>query len=78
MTKPRKLPKIVAEIKKDWKEVDPYAVQYMDIMGEVSDINEMFGADCVKDVVLYFLCNASKWQGEVARRIKNELRAMCA
>jgi hypothetical protein len=33
------------------------------------------GFDSARSVVLYFLSNASSWRGDVAKRVKAELKA---
>lgn len=67
---------IASEIRKDWKK--PYfgAVPYLEAMGTITTINENYYADSAKSVVLYFLANAQTWRGEVARRVKAELKEM--
>lgn len=72
----RSIFEIAAEIRKDWKK--PYfgAVPYIDAMFSLDKITDNYGADTGKYVVLYFLANATTWRGEVARRIKAELKAM--
>lgn len=67
---------IASEIRKDWKK--PYfgAVPYLEAMETITTINEDYYADSAKSVVLYFLANAQTWRGEVARRIKAELKEM--
>lgn len=72
----RPIYEIAAEIRRDWKK--PYfgAVPYLDAMGAIDRIDEMYGADTAKSVVLYFLSNATNWRGDVARRVKKELNAM--
>lgn len=67
---------IASEIRKDWKK--PYfgAVPYLEAMGTITTINEDYYADSAKSVVLYFLANAQTWRGEVARRVKAELKEM--
>lgn len=72
----RSLSVIAAEIKKDWKK--PYfgAVPYLQAMACLDSINDNYGWDSGKSIVLYFLANASTWRGETARRIKKELNAM--
>jgi hypothetical protein len=73
---PRSISEIAAEIRKDWKK--PYfgAVPYLSAMSSLGSINENYGADSAKSVVLYFLSNASTWRGETAKRVKAELKAM--
>jgi len=67
---------IAAEISRDWRK--PYfgAVPYMDAMFSLDRIEDMYGADTGKSVVAYFLSNATTWKGEIARRVKAELKAM--
>lgn len=67
---------IASEIRKDWKK--PYfgAVPYLEAMETITTINEDYYADSAKSVVLYFLANAQTWRGEVARRVKAELKEM--
>ena len=72
----RPLYAIAAEIKSDWEK--PYfgAVPYLDAMGQLSSINDVYGVDSAKTVVLYFLSNASSWKGATARRVKTELKKL--
>lgn len=72
----RPIYEIASEIRKDWKK--PYfgAVPYLDAMESITTINENYYADSAKSVVLYFLANANTWRGEVARRVKAELKEL--
>lgn len=63
-------------IKNDWVNVSPYAQPYLDAMGELTSITDIFYHDSAKSVVAYFLSNASGWRGVVARRVKKELNAL--
>jgi len=74
----RSLEVIAREIKKDWKNVSPYAKPYLDAMSQLDEIGDKYGADDAKGIVLYFLSNAASWKGEVAKKIKVELKAMAA
>lgn len=74
----RAICEIAREIRKDWgSKVSVYAKPYLDAMGSIESIDDNYGWDSAKSVVLYFLCNAGSWKGETARRVKNELKAMC-
>jgi hypothetical protein len=73
----RPLYQIAAEIRRDWKKVNYAAKPYLDAMGSLDTINDNYGYDSGKSVVLYFLSNAASWRGEVAKRIKAELKNMC-
>jgi hypothetical protein len=72
----RSLSTIAMEIRKDWKK--PYfgAVPYLQAMMCLNSVNDYYGFDDGKSIVLYFLANASSWRGDVAKRIKAELRSM--
>ncbi len=72
----RPLYEIAREIENDWKR--PYfgAVPYLEAMGYLNSIEDNFIDDSAQSVVLYFLANANTWRGEVARRVKAELKAM--
>jgi len=72
----RPLYDIAREIENDWKR--PYfgAIPYIAAMASLDSINDDYGADSGKSVVLYFLSNATTWRGETARRVKAELKAL--
>lgn len=72
----RSLSVIAAEIRKDWKK--PYfgAVPYLNAMMCLDSVNDNYGFDTGKSIVIYFLANAGTWKGETARRVKKELNAM--
>ena len=72
----RPLYEIAREIRKDWKNVSPYAVPYLQAMFCLETINDNYGFDSGRSIVSYFLCNAGSWRGETAKRIKAELKAM--
>lgn len=73
----RPLMEIAREIKRDWKNVSGAAHPYLSAMECITSIEDRYGADSAKSIVAYFLSNASAWRGEVARRIKAELKGMC-
>ena len=73
----RNLNVIAQEIRKDWGAKISYAAKpYLDAMQQLESVNDSYGYDSGKSVVLYFLCNAQSWRGETAKRIKKELNAM--
>lgn len=72
----RPIYEIAQEIKSDWNPVNYAAAPYLDAMMSLSSINDSYYADDAKSVVLYFLSNARSWKGDVARRIKAELKAL--
>ena len=72
----RYLWEIAEDIRAHQKPVHPYAAPYLKAMGTLESIDQMYGADSAKSVVLYFLSNAQMWRGEDARRIKKELKQM--
>lgn len=72
----RKLYEVAREVRKDWKNVYFGAVPYLDAMSSLDSINDDYGQDSAKSVVIYFLGNARGWKGEVAKRCKAELKAL--
>ena len=72
----RALYEIAEEIRRNWKSPHYAAVPYLEAMGGLLSIDDAHGFDSAKSIVLYFLSNASTWRGDVARRVKAELRTM--
>lgn len=65
---------IAHEIRKDWGAKINYAAKpYLEAMECLVDMSSMYGADNARSCIAYFLCNATTWRGEVARRVKKEL-----
>lgn len=75
---PRPIHEIAAEIWKDWgrSKVSPTAKPWLEALSELDKITDSYGADPGHLVVAYFLSNASGWKGEVAKRVKKELKAL--
>lgn len=67
---------IAREIKADWKNVYFGAVPYLDAMLSLRNMQDTYGTDDARTIVVYFLANAATWKGETARRIKLELKGM--
>jgi len=76
MTDTRPLYEIASEIKKDWAKVYFGAVPYLEAMSTLDSIDDDYMFDSGKSIVLYFLSNATTWRGDVARRVKAELKKM--
>lgn len=72
----RALSTIANEISEDWTK--PYfgAVPYLQAMADLQTVDSKYGYDDGRSIVLYFLANATSWRGEVARRVKAELKGM--
>jgi hypothetical protein len=73
---PRSLSTIALEIRMDWKQVYFGAVPYLDAMACLDKVTDAYSCDSGKSIALYFLSNARTWKGEVAKRIKAELKGM--
>jgi hypothetical protein len=67
---------IAHAIAKDWNNVSPYALDYLNAMKDIQDINGSYYADSAKSVVMYFLANASSYRGDNARAYKALLKDM--
>ena len=72
----RPIYEIAYEIRKLWKPVYFGAVPYLDAMCSIDKIDEMYGYDSAKSVVIYFLGNAKSFKGDDARRLKAELKVI--
>ena len=72
----RPLNQIASEIRKVWNPVNYAAKPYLDAMYSLVSINDSYGCDNARSIVLYFLSNASSWRGPDAKRIKAELKEM--
>jgi len=72
----RTLDAIARDIRADWKK--PYfgAVPYLQAMIGLQSIDDKFGFDDARGIVLYFLSNATTWRGEKAKAIKAELKGL--
>ena len=76
-TATRPLYEIANEIRKDWGSKINYAAKpYLDAMRGLDSVSDNYGYDSGESVVAYFLSNAGTWRGEVAKRVKLELKAM--
>jgi len=65
---------IAHAIAKDWVNVNPYAVDYLNAMKQISNVNESYYADSARSVIMYFLANANTYRGENARTYKALLK----
>jgi hypothetical protein len=76
VTTARPLSEIAADIRRTWKNVWFGAVPYLEALEELDKITDDYYLDTARDMVIYFLGNATTWRGEDARRIKTELKAL--
>nr|WP_288837666.1 hypothetical protein [uncultured Flavobacterium sp.] len=70
--------KIAMIIAINWKETSKTGIYfgakpYLNAMAVMQSVNDNYGADSGKSIILYFLSNATTWKGEVARLVKKEL-----
>jgi hypothetical protein len=72
----RSLKEIAQDIRKDWRRPYPACVPYLNAMAHLETVHDSYGLDSGHTVVVYFLCNAERWKGEVARKIKKELNQL--
>lgn len=73
---PKPLYLYAREIEADWKSISVHAKPYVDAMHLLNSINDTYGYDDARDIVLRFLGNASGWRGEKAKAVKQELKEM--
>lgn len=62
------------EILHEWKDIPQKAFVYADSITKLNNINDNIGYDSGKIIIEYFLLNSRGWNGEVARKIKEELK----
>ena len=65
---------IAYTIQREWKKVHFAAQPYLNAMKQVYSIEDIFMADDVRSIVIYFLGNASGFRGATAKAIKAELK----
>lgn len=63
-------------ISADWKNLYFGALPYLNAMYSLQSIDDSYGMDNGRSIVIYFLANASTWRGETARQVKKELNKM--
>lgn len=73
-TETRTIRAVALDIFKTWPTMYFGARPYANAMLSVSSIEDKYGDDDAKSLILYFLSNASTWRGDDARRIKAELK----
>jgi len=71
--------KFAAEIEGDWRKIkNQGARDALECMKKIASVSDPFGASPNGyEVVGGFLTHAIGWKGNVARRVKRELREMC-
>jgi len=74
----RSIRSIALDIRKEWSKVNYAAKPYLDAMMELDSINDKYGFDNARSIILYFLSNASSFRGERAKALKAELKALGA
>lgn len=72
----RAIYEIAYDIRKDWRNVNYGALPYLDAMSTLGDLNDRYGYDSAKTIIVYFLANASSWRGDTAKQIKKELKQL--
>lgn len=70
---PRPIHRIAREILRCWPKPSQYATPYLHALITVSGPNDLYGSDSARDLIDYFLANASSFRGPDARRLKAEL-----
>lgn len=68
------LESLAFEILKDWEDIPKSAFQYVNAMTQIQNIDDEYGLDDGRKIVAYFLTSARTWKGDVARKIKKELK----
>ena len=72
----RPLHVIARDIYQAWPKVNYAAKPYLEAMRDLSSINDRYGYDDARSIVLYFLSNAASFKGDTAKILKLELKAI--
>jgi hypothetical protein len=75
----RPISEIAADIRRCWRPPGRIyfgAVPYLEAMADLGTVDDFYGADSARSIVLYFLSNAASFRGPDARRLKAELKAL--
>lgn len=64
---------IAGIISRDWRLVDYAAKPYLHAMFSLNSIRDSYTMDSGASIVAYFLSNATRYRGELAKAIKKEL-----
>ena len=72
----RPLHVIARDIYQAWPKVNYAAKPYLEAMRDLSSINDRYGYDDARSIVLYFLSNAASFKGDTAKLLKLELKAI--
>ncbi len=76
MAEARSIREIAQEISDNWQRVNFAAERYLDAMFSLNKITDDYFQESARSIVAYFLANANSWRGDVARRVKAELREL--
>lgn len=72
----RPLHVIARDIYQAWPKVNYAAKPYLEAMRDLSSINDRYGYDDARSIVLYFLSNAASFKGDSAKALKLELKSI--
>jgi hypothetical protein len=75
-TDKRSLHDIAFEIRSSWPRMYFGARPHVEAMQSLCDVTDKYGYEDGRSIVRYFLANAGTWRGDVARRVKAELKGM--
>ena len=67
---------IARDIYKVWPKVNYAAKPYLEAMADLTSIDDKYGYDNARSIVLYFLSNASSFRGDEAKALKLELKSI--
>ena len=78
ITELRPIYQIASDIRKEWSKdkngINYAAKPYLNALLSLSSIKDQYGMDSGRDMVLYFLSNASSFRGGQAKSLKLELK----
>ena len=79
-TKQRKIREVAKDIYNEWSQSKTKiyfgAIPYLQAMLQLDNIDDTYGHDSAKSVILYGLSNMKSFRGERAKELKAELKAI--
>lgn len=78
ITELRPIYQIASDIRKEWMKakngINYAAKPYLNALMSLSSLKDAYGMDSGREMVLYFLSNASSFRGDEAKSLKLELK----
>jgi hypothetical protein len=75
MNMARRIHEIAQDIRDAWPSINYAARPYLEALEELNTPQDHYFLDSGKEIALRFLCNATTFRGDTAKKLKAELKA---